>query len=90
MYSRGFAPGQAFLKVIGGEESRIFAEREVKEAAFLKKKRRWDKRDGKEAGPTDEELEVMEREKERKYQDVLQKKGSAGGSGPAGEKVREW
>ena len=39
---------------LGAAESEIFASREVNEAAFLKKKRRWDKRDGKAAGPTPE------------------------------------
>ena len=31
-------------------------DREVNEAAFLKKKRKWDKRDGKKEGPCDDEL----------------------------------
>lgn len=54
---------EKFLEVIGSKENEIFADREVNEAAFQKKKRRWDKRDGVVTkGPTDEELIAMEKE----------------------------
>ena len=68
---------EAFLKVIGAAETEIFEARQVNEAAFLKKKRRWDKRDGKKAGPSDEELAVMEAEKEQAFQSMIQSSGTA-------------
>ncbi|GMH92275.1 hypothetical protein TL16_g12296 [Triparma laevis f. inornata] len=48
--------------------------------AFLKKKRKWDKRDGKKEGPSDDELREIESEKNKQFNDMLQTKGITGGS----------
>ena len=70
---------QKFLEVIGSKENEIFAAREVNEAEFQKKKRRWDKRDGiATKGPTEEELVKMEKEREQKYKEELIKMSEGG------------
>jgi 5'-3' exoribonuclease 1 len=56
-----------FLTIIGSMESEILEEKEKNEAEFVKKRRRWDKRDGKPEGPSDAELRAMEVEKEEHY-----------------------
>ena len=68
---------EAFVKVIGERENDIFEMREVSESAFRKKRRRWDKRDGKPAGPTEEDLAMAEVAKERAFQGMLQEGGLA-------------
>jgi len=62
---------EAFLVVIGAAETDIFEVREVNEAKFVEKKRRWDKRDGKPAGPSDAELAKIESAKQGDYQSML-------------------
>lgn len=56
-----------FLTIIGSFENEILEQKEQNEAEFVKKRRRWDKRDGKPEGPTDAELRTMEVEKEEHY-----------------------
>lgn len=56
-----------FLSVVGALESEILEEKEQNEAEFVKKRRRWDRRDGKAEGPSDAELQAMEVEKEEHY-----------------------
>lgn len=71
---------EAFLCVIGAAETEIFEMREENEADYIKKKRKWDKRDGKEGGPTDEEIAATEAAKLDSYdtmiQDLIVKHGS--------------
>ena len=62
---------EAFLKVIGQAETDIFEMREENEAKYLVKKRKWDKRDRKAAGPTDEELAAVEAGKQGKYEQMI-------------------
>jgi len=51
---------EAFIAVIGAAENEILEQREENEAVYLKKKRKWDKRDGKAEGPSDAQLAAAE------------------------------
>jgi 5'-3' exoribonuclease 1 len=62
---------EAYLEVIGKAESDILSKKEVDDAAFLKKKRRWNKRDGLPVGPTDEEIAALETSKQTEYNNML-------------------
>ena len=64
---------QAFVAAIGALETDILAQRKKDEAAYIKKKRKWDKRDGKPQGPSDAELQAMEEEKQMDYQTMVDK-----------------
>lgn len=64
---------EAYLAVIGDAETDIFQEREINEGIYLKKRRKWDKRDGKASGPTDGELAEEEEAKQQKYLEMLDK-----------------
>ena len=63
---------EVFLQEIGAQEKDILEQRAVNDAEFLQKKRKWDKRDGKPAGPTDAELAAVESVKASNYQEMLQ------------------
>jgi 5'-3' exoribonuclease 1 len=63
---------EVFLAAIGAVETEILEKKEDDEAIYIKKKRKWDKRDGKEAGPSDEVLMEAENEKQNDYMEVLQ------------------
>lgn len=58
---------EAFIAVIGAAETEILEQREGNEAAYLKKKRRWDKRDGRPDGPSDAQLAAQEESKQLDY-----------------------
>ena len=75
---------EAFLKVVGAAENDIFVKREEDEADYLKKKRKWDKRDGKVGQTkTDEELELEEQEKNRRFIEMLEQTGGSAASAKA-------
>jgi 5'-3' exoribonuclease 1 len=63
---------EAFLTAIGAVEDEILEEREKNDAAYLKKKRRWDKRDGRDEGPSDNQLKEMEMEKQGDYSAMIE------------------
>lgn len=63
---------EAFLNVIGAAETEIFEMREENEADYVKKKRKWDKRDGKEEGPTNEQIAAVEAAKLDNYDTMIQ------------------
>ena len=73
---------EAFLAVIGAAETEIFETREANDAEFVQKQRRWNKRDGKPQGPSDEELQKKETSKQNTYQtmidDMIEKHGEKG------------
>lgn len=58
---------EAFFAVIGTAETEIFELREENEAIYLKKRRKWDKRDGKPEGPSDAQLAAAEASKQADY-----------------------
>ena len=59
------------LTAIGACENEILSNREETEKEYTKKKRRWDKRDGKAPGPSDQEIEVAEAVKEQDYSSMM-------------------
>lgn len=63
---------EAFLVAIGESETEILVEREKNEAAYLKKRRRWDRRDGKPEGPSDAELKQQEASKQTDYLSMVE------------------
>ena len=63
---------EAFIAVIGAAETEIFEQREENEAEYTKKKRRWDKRDGRPAGPTDAEIAANEASKQNDYLSMIE------------------
>jgi 5'-3' exonuclease len=63
---------EAFLAQIGAAETEIFEKREENEATYVQKRRRWDKRDGKPAGPSDAEIAAKEREKQSTYESMVE------------------
>ena len=79
---------EAFLAVIGSAETDIFESREASDAEYLQKQRRWNKRDGKAQGPSDEELARKEKAKQFSYKgmirDMIEKHG------PQGQFVDGW
>ena len=78
---------EAFIAVIGAAENEIFEKREENEAVYLKKKRKWDKRDGKPEGPSDAQLAAAEAGKQADYisavQDMVAKN-------PGGNFIKGW
>jgi len=62
---------EAFLVIIGNAETEIFEMREVNEVEYLKKRRKWDKRDGKAEGPSDAELAAIEKSKQNDYEFMI-------------------
>lgn len=63
---------ERFLLAVGSFENDILSQREVNDKEYTKKKRRWDKRDGKPAGPTDQELEFAEASKSNDYSAMME------------------
>ena len=62
---------ELFLSAIGTVESEILEQKEKEDAAYIKKKRKWNKRDGKPEGPSDAELKADESSKQNDYMDML-------------------
>ena len=63
---------EAFLAAIGQVEAEIMEQREKNDAAYIKKKRRWDRRDGKPEGPSDAELRAEEATKQNDYESMIE------------------
>ena len=64
---------EVFIAAIGAEETAILEKREESDAEYTKKRRKWDKRDGKAAGPTDEQLAASEKSKQGDYMAMIEK-----------------
>ena len=65
---------EGFLAAIGAMETDILVQKENDDAEYVKKKRKWDKRDGKtNSSPTDEELAVREEEAQQDYMSMIEK-----------------
>jgi len=62
---------EKFLVVIGAAETEIFEAKEGDEAKYIQKKRKWDKRDGKAQGPSDEEIAAEEASKQGAYETMV-------------------
>mmetsp|Transcript_26308 Transcript_26308/g.77783 ORF Transcript_26308/g.77783 Transcript_26308/m.77783 type:complete len:1519 (-) Transcript_26308:88-4644(-) len=63
---------EQFIAVIGAAETEIFEQREENEAVYLKKKRRWDKRDGRPEGLSDAQLAAQEESKQLDYLTMIE------------------
>ena len=63
---------EVFLAAIGAVETDILIQREKDDAAYIKKRRKWDKRDGKPEGPSDAELKAKEDAKQNDYVGMIQ------------------
>jgi 5'-3' exonuclease len=63
---------EAFLAAIGAVETEILVQKEKDEAVYVKKRRRWDRRDGKGQGPSDSQLAAAEAEKQGDYLSMIQ------------------
>lgn len=64
---------ELFIAAVGAAETELLEQREENDAKYLKKKRRWDKRDGKkDTGPTDAELKEMETAKQNDYMSMIE------------------
>ena len=67
---------ETYLAAIGNVETETLENREVLDAEYVKKKRKWNKRDGLDQGPSDAELKAAEDAKQGDYlvmlKDVLE------------------
>jgi len=64
---------EAFLVSIGSVEQETLEQREVNENEYLKKKRKWNKRDGLAPLPSDDELKAVETSKQNDYESMVAK-----------------
>jgi len=64
---------EAFLVAIGSVEQETLEQREVNDQEFLKKKRKWNKRDGLAAPPSEAELQAVELSKQTDYEGMVAK-----------------
>jgi 5'-3' exonuclease len=62
---------EAFLAAIGSVEQETLEQREVNDGEFLKKKRKWNKRDGLASLPSDDELKAVEDAKQSDYESMV-------------------
>ena len=63
---------EKFLEEIGSVETEILEQRQIDDAEYVKKKRRWNKRDGLPEGPSDAELKAVEDAKKLGYDTMMQ------------------
>ena len=63
---------ESFIAVIGETEKEIFEQSKINEGEYIKKRRRWDKRDGKPSGPSDLELANEEESKQNDYVSMIE------------------
>lgn len=63
---------EAFLAEIGAVETEILEQREIDDAAYVKKKRKWNKRDGLPEGPSDAEIQAVEEAKQNDYLSMME------------------
>lgn len=63
---------EVFIAAIGAVESDILEQREKDDVAYTKKRRKWDKRDGKAEGPSDAQLKELENEKQNDYMGMIE------------------
>jgi 5'-3' exoribonuclease 1 len=64
---------EAFLVAIGSVEQETLEQREVNEEEFLKKRRKWNKRDGLPPLPSDDELKAVEDAKQSNYESMVKR-----------------
>lgn len=62
---------EVYLIIIGATETQTLLKKEDDEAAYVKKKRRWNKRDGLPDGPSDKEIAGMEALQQQDYMTMI-------------------
>lgn len=62
---------ELFFGAVGLNETTTLEKREENEAIYINKKRNWDRRDGKNEGPSDETLRMQEETKQSRYNQML-------------------
>ena len=73
---------EAFLAAIGEVETETLENREKDDAEYVKKRRKWNKRDGLPEGPSDKEIKAAEDAKQNDYLSMMQEMMSKHHSGP--------
>jgi 5'-3' exoribonuclease 1 len=63
---------EAFLVAIGAVETEVLEQKEKDDADYVKKKRKWNKRDGLDEGPSDGELKATEEQKQSSYLSMME------------------
>jgi 5'-3' exoribonuclease 2 len=63
---------EAFLAAVGAVETEVLEQQEIDDVEYLKKKRRWNKRDGKAQGPSDAELKASEGARKDDYLSMME------------------
>lgn len=63
---------EVFIEAIGAVETEVLEKREKDDETYLKKRRKWDKRDGKPDGPSDAELKKEEASKQSDYMGMVE------------------
>ena len=63
---------ETFLAAIGSVETETLENREKNDAEYVKKQRKWNKRDGLAGGPSDAELKSTEQSKQNDYLTMIQ------------------
>ena len=63
---------ERFLEAIGSVETEILEQRQIDDVEYMKKKRRWNKRDGLPEGPSDAEIAAVEKAKKQGYETMMQ------------------
>lgn len=63
---------ETFLAAVGSAETETLESREQNDAVYIKKKRKWNKRDGLPEGPSDAELKATEVSKQNDYLSMIQ------------------
>jgi 5'-3' exoribonuclease 1 len=63
---------EVFIEAIGAVETEVLNKREKDDETYLKKRRKWDKRDGKADGPSDAELKKEEATKQNDFMGMIE------------------
>lgn len=63
---------ETFLAAIGAVEQETLEQQEIDDALYTQKKRKWNKRDGKDQGPSDAELQEAEEAKQNDYTSMME------------------
>jgi 5'-3' exoribonuclease 2 len=62
---------EGFLAAIGSVETKTLQEREKNDDEYRKKKRHWNKRDGRPEGPSDDDIQAVEATRQNDYQGMI-------------------
>jgi 5'-3' exonuclease len=63
---------EEFFSLLGATETEVLQKKEEDDVAYINKKRRWDRRDGKPEGPSNVELQAEEDAKQADYSSMIE------------------